>query len=97
MIFPCWLKGNEVDLIHEIQFVEEAPYSSTLLAFTDRLHREIKRKSFSLERGTAPTHLLIFLDHQDLQSFLGEKTTAREPCHSRSDDDDVRIGHDAKV
>jgi hypothetical protein len=40
---------------------------------------------------------LILLDHQDLQSFLGEKTTAREPCHSRSDDDDVRIGHDAKV
>jgi len=25
---------------------------------------------------------------------LGEKTTAGEPCHSRSDDDDIRIRHD---
>jgi hypothetical protein len=57
------------------------------------LYGEVEGESILLERGTAPAHFLILLDHQDLQPLLGEKTTAGEPCDSRSDDDDIRIRH----
>jgi hypothetical protein len=67
------------------------------LTFTQGLNGEVEGKSIFLERGAAPAHLLILLNHQDLQSPLREKATAGEPCHSRPDDDDIRIRHDRKV
>jgi hypothetical protein len=86
-----------MDLIQEVQLLQNSPYPPTLLALAQGLHGEVEGKSILLKRRTAPSHLLIPFDHQDLQPLLGEKTTTGEPCHSCPDDDDIRIRHDRKV